>query len=152
MAELLTDRGALDEYMGVWFRSEVPDTVEIRSTTVIFCKQLEERIESRRLIIDHLEKVRGCPTYGWLKRLKENNAEDLEQLGILNVLVERMYATVRMLTPMRGGIIATLNGISGSLFTSLGHLLGVVSPLRHQKGACPWSMKTISTLQFMNYW
>nr|GEU88632.1 hypothetical protein [Tanacetum cinerariifolium] len=95
MAELLTDRAALDEYMGVWFRTEVPDAVELRSTAVIFRKELEKRIESRRLVIDHLEKVRGCPTYGWLKRLKENNAEDLEQLGILNVVVARMYATVR---------------------------------------------------------
>ncbi|GJZ10464.1 hypothetical protein Tco_0545223 [Tanacetum coccineum] len=67
MAELPTDRAALDEYMGVWFRSEVPDTVEIRSTAMIFCKQLEERIESCRLIIDHLvtlfvlEKCSPCP-------------------------------------------------------------------------------------------
>nr|GEW76237.1 zinc knuckle CX2CX4HX4C [Tanacetum cinerariifolium] len=48
-------------------------------------------IESRRLVIDHFAKVRGCPTYGWLKRLKENHAEDLEQLGILNVVVARMF-------------------------------------------------------------
>ncbi|GJQ90939.1 hypothetical protein Tco_0002078 [Tanacetum coccineum] len=83
-----------------WFPSrllhvQVPDTVEVHSMAVIFCKELEERIKSRRLVIDHLEKVRGCPTYGWLKRLKENHVEDLEQLGILNVFVERMYATVR---------------------------------------------------------
>ncbi|GJU93675.1 hypothetical protein Tco_1318431 [Tanacetum coccineum] len=77
MAELPTDRASLDEYMGVWFRGEVPDTVELRSTAVIFRKELEEMIESRRL---HLEKVRGCSTYGWLKRLKENHAEDLDQL------------------------------------------------------------------------
>ncbi|GKC75241.1 hypothetical protein Tco_1126015 [Tanacetum coccineum] len=62
VGKLLTDRAALDEYMGVWFRNEVPDMVEIRSMVVIFCKQLEEMIESRRLVIDHLEKVRGCPT------------------------------------------------------------------------------------------
>nr|GEY13135.1 hypothetical protein [Tanacetum cinerariifolium] len=49
MAELPTDRTALNEYMGVWFRS---------------------------------------------KRLKENHAEDLEQLRILNVLVARMYLVI----------------------------------------------------------
>nr|GEW54210.1 zinc knuckle CX2CX4HX4C [Tanacetum cinerariifolium] len=52
MAELPTDRAALDEYIGVWFRSEVPDAVELRSTAVIF--------------------------------------QDLEQLGILNVVVARI--------------------------------------------------------------
>nr|GEU88818.1 UBN2 domain-containing protein [Tanacetum cinerariifolium] len=82
--ELLTDQGALDKYMGVWFRSEVPDTVEICSMAVIFCKQLQEIIESRSHVIDHLEKVRGYPTQGWLKRLKENHAEDLKQLGFLH--------------------------------------------------------------------
>ncbi|GJY10493.1 hypothetical protein Tco_0378678 [Tanacetum coccineum] len=92
---LSTDRAALDEYMGVWFRGEVPNAVELRSLAVIFHKELEERIESRHLVIDHLEKVKGCPTYGWLKRLKENHAEDLEQLDILNVFVVKMYATVR---------------------------------------------------------
>nr|GEX01796.1 transposase, MuDR, MULE transposase domain protein [Tanacetum cinerariifolium] len=55
-AELPTDRAALDEYIGVWFRCEVPDAVELRS----------------------------------MVRLKENHAEDLEQLGILNVVVARM--------------------------------------------------------------
>ncbi|GJR59055.1 hypothetical protein Tco_1501217 [Tanacetum coccineum] len=112
MAELLTDRAALDEYIGVWFRSEVPDTVEIRSTAVIFCKQLEERIEIRHLIIDHLEKVRGCPTYGWLKRLKGNNAKDLEQLGILNVLMARMYATVPCGWKVILLVVTTIVGLS----------------------------------------
>ncbi|GJV42896.1 hypothetical protein Tco_1427432 [Tanacetum coccineum] len=88
------DHAALDEYMGIWFRGEVPDAVELCSTAVIFHKNQEERIENRCLVIDHLEKVRGCPTYGWLKRLKENNVEDLEQLGILNVFAARMYVTV----------------------------------------------------------
>ncbi|GJY08384.1 hypothetical protein Tco_0375438 [Tanacetum coccineum] len=117
MAELLTDQGALDEYMGVWFRSEVPDTVEIRSTTVIFCKQLEERIESRRRVIDHLEKVRGRPTYGWLKRLKENHAEDLEQLEILNVLVARTYASVLVLLVVTA--IVELSFTTGSISVAI---------------------------------
>ncbi|GJS69273.1 hypothetical protein Tco_0702114 [Tanacetum coccineum] len=97
IAKLPTDRATLDEYMGVWLRNEVSDMVEIRSMVVIFCKQLEEMIESRRLVIDHLEKVRGCPTQGWLKRLKENHAEDLGQLGILNVFVARMEQTMASL-------------------------------------------------------
>ncbi|GJZ24247.1 V-type proton ATPase 16 kDa proteolipid subunit [Tanacetum coccineum] len=109
-AELPTDRAALDEYIGVWFRDEVPDAVELRSTTVIFRKELEERIESRRLVINHLEKVKGCPTYGWLKRLKKNHAEDLEQLRIMNVVVARMYATVRS-----SGCCGGCGGASGSL-------------------------------------
>ncbi|GKE50442.1 hypothetical protein Tco_1481700, partial [Tanacetum coccineum] len=50
-----------------WFRAEVLDAVDLRSTAVIFYKELEERIESHRLVIDHLENVRGCGTYGWLK-------------------------------------------------------------------------------------
>nr|GEU91505.1 zinc knuckle CX2CX4HX4C [Tanacetum cinerariifolium] len=49
-----------------------------------------ERIESR-IVINHLAKIKGYPTYGRLKRLKENHAKDLEQLGILNVVVARMF-------------------------------------------------------------
>ncbi|GKD98452.1 hypothetical protein Tco_1382349 [Tanacetum coccineum] len=77
MVYVPTDRAALDEYMGVWFRAEVPDAVELRSTAVIFRKELGERIESRRLVINHLENVRGCATYaggalGSLGALKES--------------------------------------------------------------------------------
>ncbi|GKD02211.1 hypothetical protein Tco_1177185 [Tanacetum coccineum] len=88
-------RASLDEYMGVWFHCEVADTVEVHSTAVMFLKELEERVESRRILVNHLEKVRGCPTYGWLKRLKENHVEDLEQLGIVNGLMARTYVAVR---------------------------------------------------------
>nr|GEX78388.1 hypothetical protein [Tanacetum cinerariifolium] len=94
MARLSTDHAALDEYMAIWFRSEVPDTVAMRSTAIMFCKELEESVKSHRVIIDHLEKVRGYPTDGWLTRLKENHDEDLELLAILNVVVARMYAMV----------------------------------------------------------
>ncbi|GJR18992.1 hypothetical protein Tco_0967519 [Tanacetum coccineum] len=58
MAELPKDRATLDEYIGIWFRGEVPDAAELRSTAVIVHKELEERIESRRLVINHLEKVK----------------------------------------------------------------------------------------------
>ncbi|GJX84920.1 hypothetical protein Tco_0335694 [Tanacetum coccineum] len=77
-----------------WFRGEVLDTVELRSMTVGLRTELQERIVSRGHIIHHLENVRGCPTYGWLKRLKENQREDVAQLGLLNVLVDRAYAIV----------------------------------------------------------
>nr|GEW42215.1 putative reverse transcriptase domain-containing protein [Tanacetum cinerariifolium] len=63
----------------------------MRSTAVMFRKEMKERVESRRVVIEHLEKVRGCPTFGWLERLKENHDEDLELLGILIVVVARMY-------------------------------------------------------------
>ncbi|GJX16585.1 hypothetical protein Tco_0217417, partial [Tanacetum coccineum] len=53
MAQLPTEGVALDEYMGSWFRGEVPE-----------------------MVIDHLENVKGCPTCGWLKRLKDNQMED----------------------------------------------------------------------------
>ncbi|GJY85333.1 hypothetical protein Tco_0499359 [Tanacetum coccineum] len=72
--------------------------------SVIFRKELEEKIESRRIMIDYLEKVRDCPTYGWLKRLKENHAEDLKQLGILNVFVERI---VRLAVFWDGSFLAS---------------------------------------------
>ncbi|GJT59662.1 hypothetical protein Tco_1003195 [Tanacetum coccineum] len=80
MAGLPTDRAALDEYMAVWFRCEV---VQLRSTAVMFRKEVEEMVESRRLVVEHLEKVRGCPTSGWLDRLRVNHEEDLELLGVL---------------------------------------------------------------------
>ncbi|GJY01185.1 hypothetical protein Tco_0359337 [Tanacetum coccineum] len=74
--EFPTDRLALDEYMGVWFRSVVTDAAESRSSAVIFRKELEERIESRRLVIDHLEKVLKCirkkrETMEWLPKSAE---------------------------------------------------------------------------------
>nr|GEU96040.1 hypothetical protein [Tanacetum cinerariifolium] len=34
----------------VWFRGEVPDTVQLRSTAVMFRKEVEEMVESRRVI------------------------------------------------------------------------------------------------------
>nr|GEW94189.1 hypothetical protein [Tanacetum cinerariifolium] len=90
MAELSTDRVALDEYMGVWFRGEVSDMVELRSM-VGRCRTLvQDRILRRRRVICHLENVKGCPTYGWLERLRENQMEDLAQLGVLNPLLDRI--------------------------------------------------------------
>ncbi|GKG13227.1 hypothetical protein Tco_0350187, partial [Tanacetum coccineum] len=89
MAGLPTDRAALDEYMAVWFRCEV---VQLRSTAVMFRKEVEEMVESRRLVVEHLEKVRGCPTSGWLDRLRVNHEEDLE---LFNLVVARLYAVVR---------------------------------------------------------
>ncbi|GKC21108.1 hypothetical protein Tco_1023258 [Tanacetum coccineum] len=70
MSQLPNDRAALDEYMAVWFRFEVPDTVELRS------------------MVD-------CPTYGWLKRLRGNHEEDSTYLEMLNALVDKLCAAVR---------------------------------------------------------
>nr|GEY89792.1 hypothetical protein [Tanacetum cinerariifolium] len=55
-----TDQAALDENMGDWFRVEVPDVVELCLMAMIFRKELEERIDSRHLVVGHLDKVRGC--------------------------------------------------------------------------------------------
>ncbi|GJR53416.1 ribonuclease H-like domain-containing protein [Tanacetum coccineum] len=67
--ELPTDRVALHEYMGVWFRSEVSEAVE------------------------HLEKV-GV-TFGWLMRLNKDHEDDLSLLRLLDTFVHMMYEIVR---------------------------------------------------------
>ncbi|GKE21101.1 hypothetical protein Tco_1432613 [Tanacetum coccineum] len=64
MAQLPTEGVALDEYMGSWFRGEVPEMVELRSMAVRFRTQVSERILRRRHVIDHLENVKSCPTCG----------------------------------------------------------------------------------------
>ncbi|GKA35544.1 hypothetical protein Tco_0722035 [Tanacetum coccineum] len=95
MADLPTDCVALDEYMGVWFRGEVPNMVELRSMAVRCRTQVSDRILRRRRVIDHLEKVKGCPTSAWLKCLRANQMEDLGYLGVLNSFVDKMYGAVR---------------------------------------------------------
>ncbi|GJW65319.1 hypothetical protein Tco_0117203 [Tanacetum coccineum] len=95
MSQLSVDRVALDEYMAVWFRGEVPDAVDLRSTAIRFRNMVEEGIANHRIVIDHLTNGRGCPTSGWLERLRVNQAEDLEQLGILNLFVSRLYGVIR---------------------------------------------------------
>nr|GEU40878.1 hypothetical protein [Tanacetum cinerariifolium] len=52
-----TDHVFLDEYMGVWFRSEVSEALEVRSMGISFRTELQEKITSHRLVIEHLEKV-----------------------------------------------------------------------------------------------
>ncbi|GJX26468.1 hypothetical protein Tco_0232764 [Tanacetum coccineum] len=95
MSQLPTDRAALDEYMAVWFRVEVPDTVELRSMVVRVRTQVQDSIWSCRRVIDHLENVKDCPTYGWLKRLRGNHEEDSTYLEMLNALVDKLCAAVR---------------------------------------------------------
>nr|GEW42703.1 retrovirus-related Pol polyprotein from transposon TNT 1-94 [Tanacetum cinerariifolium] len=94
MAQLPTERVALDEYMGSWFRGEVPEMVELWSMAVRCRTQVSERILRRHRVIDHLENVKGCPSCGWLKRLKDNQMEDLGHLGVINAFVDKMYAVV----------------------------------------------------------
>ncbi|GJR24191.1 hypothetical protein Tco_0972718 [Tanacetum coccineum] len=81
MSELPTDRAALDEYMAVWFRAEVLDTVELRSMVVRCHTQVQEN-------------VKGYLTYGWLERLRENNEEDSVYLEVLNALVDKLCVVV----------------------------------------------------------
>ncbi|GKF42137.1 hypothetical protein Tco_0125479 [Tanacetum coccineum] len=59
MFQLPTDRAALDEYMAIWFRGEVSDSIA--------------SVSGREELI---------------------SAEDLEQLGILNLFVSMVYGVV----------------------------------------------------------
>ncbi|GJX75877.1 hypothetical protein Tco_0322688 [Tanacetum coccineum] len=118
---LSTDRVALDEYMGVWFRSEVSEAVEVCSMGISFCTELQEKIASRRQ--QHLEKKTavsdgfpietavsdGFPTEnsrryrpaivvvtsGWLMRLNRDQEDDVSLLGLLDTFLHRMYEIVR---------------------------------------------------------
>nr|GEU36523.1 hypothetical protein [Tanacetum cinerariifolium] len=94
MSQIPTDRAALDEYMAVWFRSEVSDTFELRSMVVRVRTQVQGNIWSRRRAIDHLESIKDCPTYGWLKRLKENHEEDSTYSEVLGDLVDKLCASI----------------------------------------------------------
>ncbi|GKD65392.1 hypothetical protein Tco_1307500 [Tanacetum coccineum] len=69
--------------------------VELHSMLVCCCTHVQDRILRRRRVICHLENVKGCPPYGWLERLRENQMKDLAQLGVLNPFVDRMYAGVQ---------------------------------------------------------
>ncbi|GJV18365.1 hypothetical protein Tco_1367385 [Tanacetum coccineum] len=93
MAGLSTDRVALDEYMGVWFRSEVSEAVEVRSMGISFCTELQEKIASRRHVIQHLKKVGA--TSGWLMRLNRDQQDDVSLLRLLDTFVHKMYEIVR---------------------------------------------------------
>ncbi|GJY86823.1 hypothetical protein Tco_0500849 [Tanacetum coccineum] len=42
VSRLPTDRVALDEYMGVWFRSKVSEAVEVRSMGISFRTELDQ--------------------------------------------------------------------------------------------------------------
>ncbi|GKF15067.1 hypothetical protein Tco_0056529 [Tanacetum coccineum] len=93
MAEFPTDHGTLDEYMGVWFRSDVSEAVEVCLMGISFRIELQERIASRRHVIQHLEKVGA--TSGWLMRLNKDQEDDLSLLRLLDTFVHSMYEIVR---------------------------------------------------------
>ncbi|GKC38641.1 hypothetical protein Tco_1051025 [Tanacetum coccineum] len=82
MVGLLTDRVALDEYIGVWFSYEVSEAIEVRSMGISFRIELQEKITSRRHMIEHLEKVGA--TSGWLMRLNRDQKDDVSLLGLLD--------------------------------------------------------------------
>nr|GEU99838.1 hypothetical protein [Tanacetum cinerariifolium] len=92
MAGLPTDCVSLDEYMGVWFRSEVSKLVEVRSMGISFRTELQEKITNRRLLIEHLEKVEA--TSRWLMRLNRDQEDDVSLLGLLDTFVHMMYEIV----------------------------------------------------------
>ncbi|GKA54784.1 hypothetical protein Tco_0753733 [Tanacetum coccineum] len=90
---LPTDRVSLDEYMWVLFRCEVSEAVEVRSIGISFHTKLQEKITSRRLMIEHLENMGA--TSGWVMRLKRDQEDDVSLLGLLDTFVHRMYEIVR---------------------------------------------------------
>ncbi|GJR97025.1 hypothetical protein Tco_0269199 [Tanacetum coccineum] len=75
MARLPTDRVALDEYMEVWFRCEVSEAVEVRSSCISFRTELQEKIASHCHVIEHLKKVGA--TSGWLMLLNRDQEDDV---------------------------------------------------------------------------
>ncbi|GJW56461.1 hypothetical protein Tco_0103192 [Tanacetum coccineum] len=93
MTGLPTDLVSLDEYMGVWFRCEVSEAVKVHSMGISFRTELQEKIASRRLVIEHLENVGA--TSGWVVRLKRDQEEDVSLLGLLDTFVHMMYEIVR---------------------------------------------------------
>ncbi|GJS58468.1 hypothetical protein Tco_0653252 [Tanacetum coccineum] len=96
MAELPTDRVALEKYMRVWFPGEVLEMVELRSMVMRCRTQVSDRILRRHRLINHLERTKGCgPTSGWLNQLKANKMEDLRHLGVVNAFVDKMYVVIR---------------------------------------------------------
>nr|GEU51827.1 hypothetical protein [Tanacetum cinerariifolium] len=95
MSKILTDHASLDEYMAVWFCAEVLDMVELRLMVVHCHTHVQESIWNCYHVIDHLENIKDCPTYGWLERLKENHEEDLAYLDVLNALVDKLCVVVR---------------------------------------------------------
>nr|GEV30278.1 hypothetical protein [Tanacetum cinerariifolium] len=90
---LLTDRVALDKYMGVWFLSEVSEAVEVRLMGISFRTELQEKIASRRHVIQHPEKVGA--TSGWLMRLNRDQEDDVSLSGLLDTFVHIMFEIVR---------------------------------------------------------
>ncbi|GJX19510.1 hypothetical protein Tco_0222187, partial [Tanacetum coccineum] len=71
----------------------VSEAVEVRSMGISFCTELQEKIASRRLVIEHLENVGA--TSGWVMRLKRDQEDDVSLLGLLDTFVHRMYEIVR---------------------------------------------------------
>ncbi|GKC01805.1 hypothetical protein Tco_0987941 [Tanacetum coccineum] len=93
MAGFLTDHVSLDEYIGVWFRCEVSEAVEVRSMGISFRTELQGKIASRRLVIEHLENAGA--TSRWVMRLKRDQEDDVSLLGFLDTFVHRMHEIVR---------------------------------------------------------
>ncbi|GJT08710.1 hypothetical protein Tco_0843172, partial [Tanacetum coccineum] len=66
---------------------------KVRSTGISFRIELQEKIASRRHVIEHLENVGA--TSGWLMRLNRDQEDDVSLLGLLDTFVHMMYEIVR---------------------------------------------------------
>ncbi|GJY08385.1 hypothetical protein Tco_0375439 [Tanacetum coccineum] len=80
-------------------------------------REMELNARKKNLFIQKLKGViLGRPTYGWLKRLKENHAEDLEQLEILNVLVARTVNSSFVLNQKLGSLRLSWKSVRLAIF------------------------------------
>ncbi|GJW54610.1 ALP1-like protein isoform X1 [Tanacetum coccineum] len=95
MEPLPSGRIALDTRMGSWFHGEVSELRELRSKAVCCRTDVAERVVRRRNVITQMERMPDhVPTSWWMRRLKANQMEDLELLGIVNMFVSRLYECV----------------------------------------------------------
>ncbi|GKA61847.1 hypothetical protein Tco_0761366 [Tanacetum coccineum] len=69
------------------------DEVEVFNGQTVFRTELQEKIASHRLVIEHLEKVGA--TSGWVMHLKRDQEDDVSLLGLLDTFVHTMYEIVR---------------------------------------------------------
>nr|GEV63027.1 hypothetical protein [Tanacetum cinerariifolium] len=72
LTKIPTDRAALDEYMAVWFRYEVSDTVELRSMVVRLKENHADDSTYSEVLSDLVDKL--CASV--LK--KEKDVSDME--------------------------------------------------------------------------
>ncbi|GKF34496.1 hypothetical protein Tco_0107696, partial [Tanacetum coccineum] len=67
--------------------------MEVSSIGISFRTELQEKIASRRHVIQYLENVGA--TSGWLMCLNRDQEDDVSLLGLLDTFVDMMYEIVR---------------------------------------------------------